>query len=121
MALVVNVDSYADFIKWWDRQMQPAPPPSNPLALAGYNVVTTRQCASCHAITGTSAGGTIGPDLTHLAGRRTIAAGTLPMSKAGLYGWIADPQAIKPGSKMPPVGLEPGELHAVVAYLETLK
>ena len=43
------------------------------------------------------------------------------MSKAGLYGWIADPQAIKPGSKMPPVGLEPNELHAVVAYLETLK
>jgi cytochrome c oxidase subunit 2 len=121
MALVVNVDSYADFIKWWDRQMQPAPPPNNPLALAGYNIVTTRQCASCHAITGTPAGGTIAPDLTHLAGRRTIAAGTLPMGKANLYGWIADPQGIKPGSKMPVVGLEPNELHAVVAYLETLK
>ena len=43
------------------------------------------------------------------------------MGKGNLYGWVADPQAVKPGAKMPPVGLEPGELHAVVAYLETLK
>ena len=121
MALVVDVDSYDQFVNWWNRQMQAAPPPNNPLALAGYNIVTTSQCASCHAITGTPANGTVGPDLTHLAGRRTIAAGTLPMSKAGLYGWIADPQGVKPGAKMPAVPLEPNELHAVVAYLETLK
>jgi cytochrome c oxidase subunit 2 len=121
MAFVVNVDSYADFIKWWERQLQPAAAPRTPLAQAGYNYVTRRECAMCHTVAGTPAGGSVGPDLTHFASRRTIAAGTLPMGKGNLYGWIADPQSIKPGTKMPTVGLEPHELHAVVAYLETLK
>jgi cytochrome c oxidase subunit 2 len=121
MALVVNVDSYADFIKWWDHQLQSAPTPRSPLAQAGYNYVTTRQCAACHNIGGTPASGTVGPDLTHLASRRSIAAGTMPMSQGNLYGWVADPQSIKPGNKMPTIGLEPDQLHAVVAYLETLK
>jgi cytochrome c oxidase subunit 2 len=121
MALVVNVDSYADFIKWWDHQLQSAPPPAAPLARAGYSYVTSRACGGCHTISGTPAGGRVGPDLTHLASRRTIAAGAMPMSEANLYGWVADPQSIKPGSHMPTIGLEPKELHAVVAYLETLK
>ena len=121
MGLVVNVDSYAAFIKWWDHQLQPAAAPATPLTLAGYNYVTTRQCSMCHTIAGTPAGGRIGPDLTHLASRRSIAAGTLPMSKGNLYGWVADPQSLKPGTKMPTIGLEPNELHSVVAYLETLK
>ena len=121
MALVVQVEPYADFIKWWEHQLQEAPQPRTPLALAGYNYVTTRQCASCHSIAGTPAGGRLGPDLTHVASRRSIAAGTRPMGEGNLYGWVADPQSIKPGSKMPTMDLEPSELHAVVAYLETLK
>jgi cytochrome c oxidase subunit 2 len=121
MALVVNVDSYSDFVKWWEKQLQPAAPPKTALALAGYNYVTTRECAMCHNISGTNASGRIGPDLTHLAGRRTIAAGTMPMGEGNLYGWIADPQSIKPGTKMPTIDLEPKDLHAVVAYLETLQ
>jgi cytochrome c oxidase subunit 2 len=75
----------------------------------------------CHSIAGTPASATVGPDLTHLASRRSLAAGTLPMGKGQLYGWVADPQSIKPGSKMPTIPLEPNQLHAVVAYLETLK
>jgi cytochrome c oxidase subunit II len=121
MALVVNVDTYADFIRWWDHQLQSAPAPTTPLAMAGYQYVTTHQCAMCHNISGTPASGTVGPDLTHLASRRAIAAGAMPMSQGNLYGWVEDPQSIKPGSKMPTIGLEPNELHAVVAYLETLK
>jgi cytochrome c oxidase subunit 2 len=121
MAFVVEVEPYADFIKWWEHQLQEAPQPATPLAVAGYNYVTTRQCAMCHAIAGTPAGGRIGPDLTHLASRRSIAAGMLPMGEGNLYGWVADPQSLKPGSKMPTMELEPNELHAVVAYLETLK
>lgn len=120
MALVVEVERYSDFIKWWDRQLQPAPPPATPLAKAGYAFVTSRNCSVCHAIAGTPAAGTIGPDLTHLASRRTLAA-SMPMGEGNLYGWVANPQAVKPGTKMPAVGLEPDELHAVVAYLETLK
>jgi len=121
MAFVVNVDSYRDFLKWWQHQLQSAPAPTTPIARAGYNYVTQRQCSMCHSIAGTPAGGRVGPDLTHLASRRTIAAGTLPMSAGNLYGWVADPQSIKPGTKMPTMNLEPQELHAVVAYLETLK
>jgi len=121
MALVVNVDSYPDFIKWWDHQLKSAPTPTDPLARAGYAYVTSRACSACHSIGGTPANGTVGPDLTHLASRRTIAAGAMPMSEGNLYGWVEDPQSIKPGTKMPTIGLEPDQLHAVVAYLETLK
>ena len=121
MALIVDVDSYGDFLKWWRHQLEAAPPPATPLATAGYNFVTSRNCAACHSIAGTSANGTVGPDLTHLASRRSIAAGAMPMSEGNLYGWVADPQSIKPGNHMPTVGLEPDQLHAVVAYLKTLK
>jgi len=121
MALVVNVVSYPDFIKWWDHQLQPAPTPSAPLTQAGYKYVTSGPCSACHTIGGTPAGGTVGPDLTHLASRRSIAAGTMPMDEGNLYGWIEDPQSVKPGNHMPTIGLEPAQLHAVVAYLETLK
>jgi cytochrome c oxidase subunit 2 len=75
----------------------------------------------CHAIAGTPAGSRIGPDLTHLAGRQTLAAGTLPNTRSNLMGWIVDPQAIKPGSKMPPNQLDGPDLLALVAYLETLR
>jgi cytochrome c oxidase subunit 2 len=121
MALVIDVDPYPQFLKWWEHQLQPAAAPTTPAALAGYRYVTQRQCAMCHTIAGTPAGGSIGPDLTHLASRRSIAAGTLPMGEGNLYGWVADPQSIKPGTKMPTMNLEPDELHSVVAYLETLK
>ena len=121
MALVVNVDSYPDFIKWWQHQLQTAPQPATAQALAGYKYVMSGPCSSCHTIGGTPAGGKIGPDLTHLASRRTIAAGSMPMSEGNLYGWVEDPQSLKPGSRMPTIGLEPQQLHAVVAYLETLK
>ena len=121
MALVVVVESYPDFLKWWQHQLQPAVAPATPQALAGYNYVTRGPCSACHAIGGTPAGGLVAPDLTHLASRKSLAAGTLPMSKGNLYGWIEDPQSLKPGNKMPTIGLEPDQLHSVVAYLETLK
>jgi cytochrome c oxidase subunit 2 len=121
MAFVVNVDSYPDFLKWWQQQLRPAFAPQTPEQLAGYHYVTQGPCAACHNISGTPASGKIAPDLTHLASRRSIAAGMMPMSKGNLYGWVEDPQSIKPGSRMPTIGLEPQQLHAVVAYLESLK
>jgi cytochrome c oxidase subunit 2 len=63
----------------------------------------------------------VGPDLSHVASRRSIAAGTLPMSHANLAAWIADPQRLKPGNNMPAVPLSPEQLGAVTAYLETLR
>ena len=72
-------------------------------------------------IGGTPAGSHAGPDLTHLASRRTIAAGSLPNTRGNLAGWILDPQRVKPGSKMPPNMLEPKDLEALLTYLQSLK
>jgi cytochrome c oxidase subunit 2 len=75
----------------------------------------------CHTIRGTAAGARLGPDLTHFATRSTIGAGTAPNTRGHLAGWIADPQRLKPGNRMPPTGLSPADLQAVLAYLEILK
>jgi cytochrome c oxidase subunit 2 len=74
-------------------------------------------CSTCHTVRGTTAGGRVGPDLTHVAARTTIAAGALPMSRDNLRRWIEDPQHLKPGVRMPALGLSREELDAVVAYL----
>ncbi len=121
MALDVTVESRSDFDRWFAAQLRPAFAPMTPLEQAGYRYITTRQCGACHNIAGTPASGQVAPDLTHFASRRSIAAGTLPMSTGNLYGWVADPQSQKPGNKMPTIGLSPEELHAVVAYLGRLK
>jgi len=79
-------------------------------------------CGACHAVRGMEAAGTIGPDLTHLASRPTLAAGTLPMSEAALARWIADPQAVKPGALMPPfAALGEARIHDIAAYLASLR
>ena len=75
----------------------------------------------CHNIGGTLAGSHVGPDLTHIASRRSIAAGSLANTPDNLAKWIADPQSIKPGSRMPATNLSSSELNALVTYLETLK
>ncbi|NNM76278.1 c-type cytochrome [Sphingomonas sp. ID1715] len=121
MALDVMVEPEAQFLNWWRSQLKPAPAPRTRLEQAGANYIVSRECSVCHAITGTPINARVGPDLTHVASRKSIAAGTLPMNRGNLYAWIADPQGVKPGSRMPYIGLEPRELDAVVAYLETLK
>ena len=78
-------------------------------------------CAVCHQVRGTQAGGRVGPDLTHVASRRTIAAGTAAMTRGSLRGWIIQPQAMKPGTSMPPSDLSPQDAEAVARYLETLR
>jgi cytochrome c oxidase subunit 2 len=84
-------------------------------------VFATSACALCHTVRGSNAQGRLGPDLTHVATRRWIAAGTLPNSRGNLAGWIANAQGIKPGAEMPPMPLRPAELNAVLSYLESLQ
>ena len=121
MALDVTIDEPAEFEAWRARQLTLAPAPSTPTAIRGELLFTANACATCHSIKGTRAFGVTGPDLTHLASRRTLAAGALPMTRAALQGWIADPQSSKPGVHMPAVALEPDELEALVDYLMTLE
>jgi cytochrome c oxidase subunit 2 len=78
-------------------------------------------CVTCHAIRGSDAGSHVGPELTHVAGRLTIAAGTLPNTRGHLAGWIVNSQSIKPGNRMPPNVLEADELQAVLAYVRSLR
>jgi cytochrome c oxidase subunit II len=121
MALDVLVEPPATFAAWQAKSIQPAPPPQTGEQKRGFAIVTGRQCAACHSIAGTPAYGSIGPDLTRVASRASLAAGELPNARAWLERWIADPQAIKPGNRMPRVPLTAEDRRAVVAYLETLR
>jgi cytochrome c oxidase, subunit II len=121
MAFYIVAEPKADFDKWILAQRQPAPKPADSLRSKGEQIFLNGSCALCHNITGTSASGTVGPDLTHLASRRTIAAGTLPNNRGNLAGWIMDPQSIKPGAKMPPNQIDGPSLQALLAYLGSLK
>jgi cytochrome c oxidase subunit 2 len=121
MAFVVVAESQEQFDRWYAGQLREAEPPTDPLRAQGLQVFQSKACAVCHQIRGTLAGGHVAPDLTHLASRRTLAAGALPNTRGHLGGWIVDPQSIKPGTRMPPNNLEPDELHALLAYLEGLK
>ena len=121
MALVVVAEAPDDFEHWLAASRAPAPPPVTPEAVRGKDVVERGPCAMCHNITGSTASGRTAPDLTHIASRSTIGAGWLPNTPGNLAGWIADPQHIKPGCRMPATGLSSQELQAVLTYLETLK
>ena len=121
MALEVTVESPAAFEQWRRAQLQVPPRPADPAAQRGYALVTGGACASCHNIAGTPASGQVAPDLSHIASKTSLAAGTLPMSRENLISWIADPQHHKPGNNMPAVPLNPAQLRDVAAYLETLR
>ena len=121
MRLLVVAESRGAFDGWLARQRQPAPEPGDDRTRHGRDVFLSGPCVLCHTISGTPAAARLGPDLTHLAGRTTLAAGILPNTPGHLAGWILDPQRIKPGVHMPSVGLEGGDLQALLAYLGTLR
>ncbi|MFL5518397.1 MAG: cytochrome c oxidase subunit II [Gemmatimonadales bacterium] len=121
MAFLVVAERPDSFARWLVAQRDTAATPSDSLSRRGQEVFLASSCVMCHAVAGTPAGSRIGPDLTHLGSRRTIAAGTLPNTRGNLAGWILDPQSIKPGAKMPPNNLTPADLRALLAYLETLR
>jgi cytochrome c oxidase subunit 2 len=119
MLLRVSVDSPEDFAAWVRAQQQPAV--LDEKAIAGRRVFETTACINCHAISGTVANGRFGPDLTHLMSRTTIASGAAENTAEKLRLWIQNPDAIKPGSRMPAMQLSDADLDAVVRYMETLR
>jgi cytochrome c oxidase subunit 2 len=121
MGLLVIADPPDRYAAWYAGQLQTPSPPANALLQRGRQVVESAPCAVCHNIQGTQASGRLGPDLTHLASRRTIAAATLANNRGNLGGWIVDPQTVKPGNQMPANSLSSEDLEAVLAYLESLK
>lgn len=121
MNLDVKVEAPGAFDAWLAGVARPASEPSDPIARRGLQVMTTGQCAMCHVVRGTIAQGKAGPDLTHFGSRRSVAAGTLPMTRGSIQGWITQPQALKPGTLMPPVALSPADSDAVARYLVSLR
>jgi cytochrome c oxidase subunit 2 len=117
MRIRVVAESPDAFARWLATQGQPA----GSAAGEGGRVFLSEVCVSCHAVRGTPAHGTAGPDLTHVGGRATIGAGVLPSDLASMRAWLADPQRYKPGSLMPRVPLSDAELDALAVYLVSLK
>ncbi|HZS71139.1 MAG TPA: cytochrome c oxidase subunit II [Candidatus Acidoferrum sp.] len=120
MRILVIAQAENDF-QLWIRQQQSLPPaPSEPEAERGAQIFRTTSCGVCHAVNGVSSG-RLGPDLTHVASRQTLAAGRLVNNPVNLEAWIADPDKYKPGSFMPNAALSEPDLSALVRYLETLR
>jgi cytochrome c oxidase subunit 2 len=120
MALQVVAQPSAEFEAWAERQRATAAASEEAQAARGRQLFLAGTCVMCHTVQGTGANARRGPDLTHLASRGTLAAGTLPNDAASLERWIRDPQQFKPGVNMPASNLPPDELKALVAYLRSL-
>jgi cytochrome c oxidase subunit II len=121
MAFFVVAQTPQEFAQWTQTQLQSAPEPSDPTKKRGQEVFLKGPCVMCHTIRGTIAGSKVGPDLTHVGGRISIGAGTLPNSRGNLGAWIADSQHIKPGNRMPPNPLPADDFQALLTYLESLQ
>ncbi len=121
MLYLVLARPQAAFDEWLAAQQVPPSAPTTELARQGQQIFFEATCDRCHAIAGTAAAGRLGPDLTHLASRRTLASGILDNNIGSLGGWILNPQHIKPGNLMPSSDLSGPELQALLAYLATLE
>jgi len=117
MRVLVVAEPRGDFDRWLAAQSAPA----SGAAGRGLEVVRSAVCSACHVVQGQVAGTSIGPDLTHVGSRATLAGGVLANTADAMRAWIGDPQRFKPGALMPKVPLSNGDLEAVVAYLESLK
>ncbi|MFC0398774.1 cytochrome c oxidase subunit II [Paraburkholderia rhizosphaerae] len=121
MAMLVIAEPDDRYAAWVQQQAQPARQTSDAIAQRGRDVFEKSTCAGCHTVRGTSANGTLAPDLTHLMSRQTIAAGALANTPDNLAAWIRNPHAWKAGVTMPAVRLSDSDLHAVVTWLATLQ
>ncbi len=114
----VYVQSRDEFDRWVHEQQQPAV--SDPSAAAGSALFMIKACFACHTVRGTPAAGVVGPDLTHLMSRDTLASGAVPNTPENLRRWVRNPATFKPGSLMPVPELTEKELDQITAYLLTL-
>ena len=121
MRFMVIAEPQEDFDRWYAASQQPAPEPITGSQRFGRDIFLKSVCTQCHTIQGTPANGRVGPNLTHVASKPYIASGSLPNDRENLARWITDPQAIKPGIRMPMNTYSPEELNALVDYIQSLK
>jgi cytochrome c oxidase subunit II len=113
MGIYVFAQPPAQFQRWLAREARPAPRAGSQLFV--------EKCGSCHAIRGTTANANVGPDLTHVGSRSSLAALTIPNSAERMREWLRDPQQLKPGSSMPAVALTAVQIRKLAAYLGARK
>ncbi|HEY0517879.1 MAG TPA: cytochrome c oxidase subunit II [Ilumatobacteraceae bacterium] len=121
MEFIVFVDSADDYRSWIADNQASAAQPTDGSGQTGQQLFETSSCAGCHTIVGTSAQGSAGPDLTHVASRKTLAAGTIDNTPERMAAWLDHTQSLKHGALMPEVDLTKQQIDALVAYLERLK
>lgn len=121
MRIVVIAQTPADFDAWQRAQLLVPTLPTVGAAAQGAQIFRDQTCINCHSISGTPGNQRIGPDLTHLARRSTIAAGAAANTPANLLKWLEDPNSIKPETHMPNFQLSATQAQDLVAYMETLK
>lgn len=126
MAFQVVAEPSRDFEQWLQRRAGRTANDDADADVDGDSVARgaetfLQMCAACHTVAGSQARGVLGPDLTHLGSRLTIAAGALRNNRGNLAGWILDPQNVKPGSQMPPQDVPPDDLEPLLDYLESLE
>jgi len=122
MALVVVVQDPDEFDQWLAAERSPAGPVQGAQQQRGQGVFLSSGCGACHAVRGTPADGTVGPDLTHVGGRLSLGAGTLDTTRESFRRFVAETEQVKPSVRMPSFGMLPGaELDAIAAYLESLR
>lgn len=119
MRIRVVVEPPDAFAAWLEHEGAPQPAAGG--AAGGARLFQERTCATCHAIRGTPAAGRVGPDLTHLASRATLAAGATTNTRVHLAQWLGNPDSIKPGSHMPNLHLSEADVASLTDYLETLR
>ena len=120
MAIVVVAVPPDEFEAWLSARAEAPGEPVGEAAGRGRQVFVEAGCGRCHTIEGVSTGRQ-GPDLTDLASRSTLAAGTIANTTDHLAAWIADPQEFKEGVAMESIALADADLAALIAYLETLE
>jgi cytochrome c oxidase subunit 2 len=121
MAFVVIAEAPSTFDRWLSQNRAVAVVPADATARAGRDLLETTSCAGCHTVAGTQAVGTLGPDLTHVGSRRSLAADTLTNTAAGMRRWLSATQSVKPGALMPQLDLSDRQVTELVAYLESLR
>jgi cytochrome c oxidase subunit 2 len=122
MGMDVVAEPPEAFAAWVGGRQAPAAEPAAADARRGRDVFAGRgDCASCHAVRGTTAAGTSGPDLTHVASRASLGAAAVPNTPEQRARWVSDPHTIKRGVAMPAPDLSAEELRDVLAYLEGLR
>jgi cytochrome c oxidase subunit II len=121
MHFLIVAETPAHFQAWEQAQLAAAKTPTGQSAELGQALFQQTSCMNCHAIHGTAATAGVGPDLTHFASRRILGAGVAENNRSNLRSWLANPQQVKPGVKMPNYKFTEAQLTQLTDYIETLR